>query len=306
MDGDPNGTPGDYRAAVDWGDGSRGNGTVAADAAGGPTVSANHTYAQPGSYTVAVTVTDYGGAQRTTQFTAQVSPRSTATSVACAPSSVTVLLATACTATVSDTQSGASSTPNGTVSFTSGPSGGFSPGACTLTSTATVGRSSCTATYSPNAVGSGTRSISVVYGGDAVHAGSLGSTPITVTAGPTTTVTPKCSISVPSSTLAKHAKRFTVKVRCNAPANVQLTTIVVVRTRRSRDPARLKFGIKSATVAANRTVTLTLRPPSKVLRQLRAAAKEHAKISLTLNLKAINTAAESVASASVGKFKIKT
>jgi hypothetical protein len=182
-DGDPNGTARDYRALVDWGDGSRSPGTVASAFGGNFTVSAGHTYTRPGSYAVTVTVTDFGGAQRTIQLTARVTLRSTTTRATCAPSSVRVRQSTTCTATVSDTQAGAKSKPRGQVTFVSHARGGFISGECTLRPTAIAGRSACSTTYIPDAVGSGHHLISVAYAGDTVHGASHGTTQVTVTAG---------------------------------------------------------------------------------------------------------------------------
>jgi hypothetical protein len=181
MDGDPNGVAHDYRATVDWGDGSRSTGTVTAGAAGTFQVSASHSYARPGNYAAAVTITDFGGAQRETGFAIRVSPRSTSTGVHCAPPSIRVRATTRCTATVSDTHAAGASAPIGTIAFRSNSSGAFAPGGCTLRPTATAGRSSCSVTYSPTAVGSGTHRITATYGGDAVHAGSAGVGSVAVT-----------------------------------------------------------------------------------------------------------------------------
>jgi hypothetical protein len=299
IDTDPNGTAHDYSAVVDWGDGSRSSGTIAAGSAGNFTVSGSHTYAQPGGYVVGVTVDDFGGAQHRAEFTALVSQRSTASSAACKPASVGVLLSTTCTATVSDTQAGAASAPTGTVVFTSDSHGGFAAGSCSLSSTATAGQSSCSASYVPDAAGSGTHRISAAYGGDAVHSASGSSTTVTVTAGPASTVTPKCSMTVPSATLGKHAKRLAVDVSCSAPANVRVTAIAVVKPRHGRHSTRLPFAARSTTVRARERKTLKLSPSPKTLRMLRGAAREHAKISLALGLQAVNTAAQSTARKSV-------
>jgi hypothetical protein len=66
-DANPNGAPGDFAASVSWGDGNTSTGTVAANASGGFDVTATHTYAEEGSFTVTTTVNDAGGS--TTQGT---------------------------------------------------------------------------------------------------------------------------------------------------------------------------------------------------------------------------------------------
>jgi N-acetylneuraminic acid mutarotase len=61
-DADPNGTAADYSATIHWGDSQTSPGTIAANGSGGFNVSGSHTYAEQGSFAVAVTVTDQGGA----------------------------------------------------------------------------------------------------------------------------------------------------------------------------------------------------------------------------------------------------
>ena len=109
--------------------------------------------------------------------------RQTTTTVSCSPQSVMVGHATTCTATVTDTDvSGMSSTPSGTVSFTTTGTGTFAGSPCTLTGS--TGMASCQVTYSPATVGSGTHALVASYGGDAEHAISSGQSAVTVTAGP--------------------------------------------------------------------------------------------------------------------------
>ena len=58
VDGTPTATAGDFTASIDWGDGTRGSGTVSG-ATGGPfTVSGTHTYTNPGGYTLKVSLQD--------------------------------------------------------------------------------------------------------------------------------------------------------------------------------------------------------------------------------------------------------
>ena len=72
-DDDPGGTQSDYQIEIDWGDGSRSAGTVAAGSASFP-VLGNHTWVQPGSYQVTVTATDAGGASTSVGTSATVGP----------------------------------------------------------------------------------------------------------------------------------------------------------------------------------------------------------------------------------------
>ncbi|MFL5842262.1 MAG: Ig-like domain repeat protein [Thermoleophilaceae bacterium] len=110
------------------------------------------------------------------QTTVQVAKRTTNTSVTCTPSSVSVGDSTSCTATVTDTSGGTTSTPTGTVNFSSEGSGSFTPASCMLDASG-----KCSVSYSPSAVGSGSHTITATYEGDAKHAGSSGSTAVTVT-----------------------------------------------------------------------------------------------------------------------------
>ena len=116
-----------------------------------------------------------------------------------------------CTATVTDTETlGTKTDPTGTVTFTifAGP-GAFTPasGTCTLLTGAPDDKSSCTVTYTPSAVGTGTHTIRASYGGSDVHLTSADTTgdDITVTRRSTSTVV-SCTpnpVTVPQSTTCK-------------------------------------------------------------------------------------------------------
>jgi hypothetical protein len=70
-DDDPAGVPGDYTATINWGDGTPASaGTVNAPSGGSFPLSGAHTYAEEGTYTVSITISDAGGA--TTTFTGPV------------------------------------------------------------------------------------------------------------------------------------------------------------------------------------------------------------------------------------------
>jgi len=115
------------------------------------------------------------------EFDATVpSGRSTSTAVSCNPTTITVGSTTTCKATVTDTASGTAITPTGTVGFSSDSSGSFNhPGnSCTLS--ASGASASCTVDYTPSAVGSGTHTITALYGGDANHASSQNQAKLTV------------------------------------------------------------------------------------------------------------------------------
>jgi Bacterial Ig-like domain (group 1)/Bacterial Ig-like domain (group 3)/Calx-beta domain len=126
------------------------------------------------------------------QATVQVGGRSTRTSVSCTPSGVAVGQPTTCTATVTDTAGGTAITPTGSVSWSSSGSGDFSSASCTLNASG-----SCSVTYTPTAVGSGSHTVTGSYGGDANHLASSGSDTVTVTKRSTNT-----SVTCAPSTVA--------------------------------------------------------------------------------------------------------
>jgi uncharacterized protein (TIGR03118 family) len=82
-DADPSAVAGDFSAFIVWGDGQTSSGTVAADGHGGFLVNGTHTYAQAGSDTISVTITDQGGTSDAGGSTATAS--GTATIAAAAP-----------------------------------------------------------------------------------------------------------------------------------------------------------------------------------------------------------------------------
>jgi hypothetical protein len=104
--------------------------------------------------------------------TLAVTLRSTATSLGCEPATVVVGQPTWCTATVTDTAAGTSSTPTGTVTFSSDSPGSFNPTACTLSAVTNASASaSCAVTYTPTSCPPGQPDITASYGCDAIHAG---------------------------------------------------------------------------------------------------------------------------------------
>jgi hypothetical protein len=108
----------------------------------------------------------------------------TTTTLACAPGSLTLGAGSStCTATVTDT-AGSPTTPTLSVAFTTDGAGTFSgAGSCSLTQV-TPGQASCSVTYTPTAVGSGSHQITAGYGGDQTHEPSQGSTAVSVLSPP--------------------------------------------------------------------------------------------------------------------------
>lgn len=103
----------------------------------------------------------------------------TSTQLTCAPLSLIAGTAATCTATVVDTGPGPTTTPTGTVEFTSSGAGTFSAGgSCTLSA------GSCQLTYTPSSAGSGTHRIIASYEGDVNHLTSSGEEDLAVTPPP--------------------------------------------------------------------------------------------------------------------------
>jgi hypothetical protein len=66
-DADAGAIASDYKATIDWGDGSSSGGALAGGPGSAPyTVSGSHTYASTGTYTITATVNDAGGSQTVT------------------------------------------------------------------------------------------------------------------------------------------------------------------------------------------------------------------------------------------------
>src|SRR5207244_393097 len=71
-DTNPNSTASDFTARISWGDGHTSAGTVTATGPGRFELSGSNTYAEEGSYTVRVTITDVGGSAATSSGSAGV------------------------------------------------------------------------------------------------------------------------------------------------------------------------------------------------------------------------------------------
>jgi hypothetical protein len=71
-DADPKGAATDYAATISWGDGSSSPGTISANASGGFTVTATHTYAEEGPFAITVSIADGGGASTSASGAASV------------------------------------------------------------------------------------------------------------------------------------------------------------------------------------------------------------------------------------------
>jgi len=104
-------TAAEYSATIDWGDGSSSAGTVSGPTGGPFTVSGSHTYAEEGTYTITVMVTDIDDATNgaTATSTANVADAALTASPACIATSTQSYLGS--TATFTDAAS-----PSGTLS----------------------------------------------------------------------------------------------------------------------------------------------------------------------------------------------
>ncbi|HEV8340114.1 MAG TPA: PxKF domain-containing protein [bacterium] len=91
--------------------------------------------------------------------------RSTSTSASCSPSPIFLNGSTTCTATVTDTDTPTFVTPTGTVTWTGGVGGTFSPVSCTLSGSGAS--ATCSVTYTATTVG--VHPIIAMYSGDANH-----------------------------------------------------------------------------------------------------------------------------------------
>jgi Big-like domain-containing protein/beta-propeller repeat-containing protein len=168
--------------------------------------SVTYTPSAVGTGTHLITATYSGDATHATSSgttTVTVTTRTTSTTVSCVPSTVSVGNATACLATVKDTDTGIALTPTGMVTFTSSGAGAFSGSPCTLAA------GQCSVTYTPSAVGIGTHTITATYGGDSSHSPSSGTTPVTVTTRSTST-TVSCA---PSTVSVGNASTCTATVK---------------------------------------------------------------------------------------------
>jgi hypothetical protein len=104
---------------------------------------------------------------------------STPVALSCVPSSVPAGQPTTCTASVANPAGALAGPPTGTVAFTSDGPGGLTPAAqCPLTGSGSG--SSCSLTYTPAAVGSGSQHLTAAYSGDGTYASGTALTSVTV------------------------------------------------------------------------------------------------------------------------------
>jgi hypothetical protein len=131
-DPDPKSTAAEYKATIEWGDGSSSEGTISGPTGGPFTVSGSHTYAEEGEYDIKVTITDTddAGNTATVHSTAKVADAALHSSCAAAPVSLQAFAGP--TATFTDDDPGGMSPPDygATIEWgdSSSSSGTVSPG----------------------------------------------------------------------------------------------------------------------------------------------------------------------------------
>jgi hypothetical protein len=286
-------------ATVDWGDGTRTAGTIAPAPGGAFNVTGSHAYAQAGAYTATVTVDDFSGDQQSSYTLINVAPRSSATSVTCAPSRVAVTSSTICTATVSDVGAGGPITPTGTVVFSS-PTPGASFDAdsgCALGATSTPGEAICEVQLTPTQLPPAQARIDAVYAGDGAHATSSDSAVVGVRA-------QRCALKALSARLKGRPPSLGVLVTCDARATVTIAG-KAVGARKGRFKAfTLSFGSVRAAVTAGRPTVLVIKPSQSVVSALHAASRRHQRVMLRLTLTASSHATQTTTTTRVAAFRI--
>src|SRR3989475_94535 len=162
--------------------------------------------------TYAATDSIHAGSNTSTAFALTVRTRTTTTGVSCAPSSIPVNDSSTCTVTVTDTDSGTKSAPGGTITPASSGTGTFT--ACTLSAS---NPATCTSTYTPSVIGTGTHNITATYAAtDSIHAGSNNTgTAFALTVRAPTTLTLN-SVSPTSVSYGSHGRvTFTATLKRN-------------------------------------------------------------------------------------------
>ena len=278
-DTDTSATPADFRASIDWGDGVRSLGTIAAAPGGGFVVTGSHAYAEAGSFSARVTVDDFSASELALDAGVQVALRPSVTSLICSPPAVAVSAGTTCTATVSDTAGVGASGPGGLVSFTSGtPGAAFGQdGGCQLAPTAITGVSSCAVQFTPGQRPPKQAHVAALYAGDEAHGAS--------NAAATVSVRPqRCALKVLTRRLRRQG--LGVLVTCDARSGVSIGARAVVAHKGGFRGFQLQFGAIRASVTAARPTVLLVKPAAGVLPALRAALHRHQHVSLKLTLTA--------------------
>jgi hypothetical protein len=181
----------------------------------------------------------------------------TQTAVSCQPQSTPTGVATACTATVTDSTTGVS--PTGTAAFATPGGAFFSSSPCTLTPR---GGGSASCAVGVTATIAGTPSITAVYSGDSLHQSSSGTA--SICAGPQCTSPPasvRCVVPKLRGQSLAQARRLLRAAHCT------LGKITRPRVTAAHKRSRLVVGSSKptagATLPAGSKVNLILARPSK-------------------------------------------
>jgi hypothetical protein len=113
------------------------------------------------------------------QITVTYTPPNNTTTVDCGSGIPVVTYGSTITCVATVTRSAGTFNPTGTVAWSSNGAGTIETSPCTL-SVISAGVSSCSVTYTPTTVGTGTHSLTAIYNGDANFSGSLGTQNVTV------------------------------------------------------------------------------------------------------------------------------
>lgn len=296
-DTDPTATAADFRATIDWGDGSRTLGAVAPAAGGGFTVAGSHAYAEAGSYATKVTVDDLTGSELVTLAAVAVAPRASATGLVCSPSPLAVSAGTTCTATVSDIAGAGASAPTGLVSFSSTTPGATfgQDGGCLLGPTATPGVSSCGVMFTPGLLPPVQARVLAAYGGDGAHTASSGETRVGVHP-------QRCTLAALSRRL--RGGGLGVLVTCDARSGVQIAVEARVARKGKHKAFQLRFGTVRSSVTAGRPTVLLVKPAAGVMPALRAALRRHQHVSLKITLTASSHATTRMTTTRVSALRL--
>ncbi len=132
------------------------------------------------SATISITPNNGTGATASVSGTTPAA-RTTQASVSCSPLSVAIGVASTCTATVMDNNSGQKTTPTGDAAWSIVPAGGsFDSSTCTLT-TVNSNSASCSVHFTPTSP-SGARTVTATYAAHGDHSGSSGAATLNVAA----------------------------------------------------------------------------------------------------------------------------
>jgi streptogramin lyase len=123
-DADPSATVSSFTASIAWGDGSTSAGTISTDRLSGFDVSGTHSYAEEGSYSATVTITDVDTSHDVGQYTALATSTAVVTAdgslqLAALPTSATAGSSASFTVTALDPSGNSDPDYNGTVHFIS-------------------------------------------------------------------------------------------------------------------------------------------------------------------------------------------